>query len=144
MRGDRITCKDGRTIEDRGNTIRIFVPMELRKRSGRKEIILPDTLPDDSQPTPMVVAFARAYVWQKWIDEGKFESAQALAAHFGVDASLVRRTLRLGLISPWIVEAALDGREPNVSLQALLDMEMPVAWGEQERRLYDELPQAIV
>lgn len=144
MKGDRVTCKDGRTIEDRGDTIRIFVPMELRKRSGRKIIIQPDTPPDDNEPSPMVVAFARAYVWQKAIDDGKFKNAQELADHFGVDASLVRRILRLGTISPSIVEAALDGREPDVSLQALLDMDVPVGWGEQKKRLYDELPQAIV
>jgi hypothetical protein len=132
MKGETVTCNDGRVIEDHGQTIRIFVPLELRKRSGRKVIIEPDAPHDDNEPSPLVVALARAYVWQQAIDRGDFPNAQALAAHFRVDASLVRRILRLGCISPRIVEAALDGREPDVSLNALLDMDVPVTWGEQE------------
>jgi hypothetical protein len=70
--------------------------MELRKRSGRKVIIEPDAPHDDNEPSPLVVALARAYVWQQDIDRGDFPNAQALAKHFGVDASLGRRILRLG------------------------------------------------
>ena len=135
MKGETVTCTDGRVIEDHGQTIRIFVPMELRKRSGRKVIVEPDTPHDDNEPSPLVVALARAYVWQQAIDRGDFPNAQELAKHFRVDASLVRRILRLGCISPRIVEGALDGREPDVSLQALLDMEVPGGWGEQEMML---------
>ena len=80
------------------------------------------------------------YSLQQAIDSGEFQSAQALAAHFGVDASLVRRILRLGCISPRIVEAALDGKEPEISLQALLDMDVPVGWGEQGQKLAVESP----
>jgi hypothetical protein len=130
-----IQTVNGRVIEDHGDTIRIFVPMELRKRSGRKVIIEPDAPHDDNEPSPLVVALARAYVWQLAIDSGEFQSAQELAKHFRVDASLVRRILRLGGISPRIVEAALEGREPDVSLNALLDMDVPVTWGEQEELL---------
>ena len=140
MKGETVTCNDGRVIEDHGDSIRIFVPMELRKRSGRKVIIEPDAPHDDNEPSPVVVALARAYVWQQAIDSGKFQSAQALAAHFCVDASLVRRILRLGTISPRIVEAALDGNESAVSLQAILDMDVPVGWGEQEAVFYASHP----
>jgi hypothetical protein len=133
MRGETVTCSDGRIIEDHGQRIRIFVPMELRKRSGRKVIIEPDAPHDDNEPSPLVVALTRAYCWQRAIDSGQFPYAQELAMHFRVDASLVRRILRLGSISPRIVEAALDGREPDISLQTLLDMDVPVGWGEQEK-----------
>ncbi len=133
MRGDTVTCDDGRIIEDHGDRIRVFVPLELRQRSGRKVIIQPDTPADDAEPSAIVVAFARAHVWQKAIDDEEFKDAQTLADHFGVDASLVRRILRLGLISPRIVEAALGGKEPAVSLNALLDMELPAVWAEQEK-----------
>lgn len=133
MRGETHTCDDGRIIEDQGNRIRVFVPMQLRRQSGRREIITPETVPDDSNPSPILVALARAYVWQTWIDEGEFENAQALADHFCVDASLVRRILRLGVISPRIVEAVLEGNEPEISLQTLINMDMPAGWDEQYR-----------
>ncbi len=132
MRGETHTCDDGRIIEDQGNRIRVFVPMQLRRQSGRREIITPETVPDDSNPSPMLVALARAYVWQTWIDEGKFENAQTLADHFGVDASLVRRILRLGVISPRIIEAVLEGNEPEISLQELFKINQPVNWDHQK------------
>lgn len=138
MKGEIIRCDDGRIVQDLGHVISVFIPMEIRRRSGRKEIIMPNTLPDDAEPTPLVVALARAYAWQKYIDEGEFSDAQALALHLGVDPSLVRRTLRLGVLSPRIVEAALDAKEPEVSLQALLEMVLPVEWEEQEVLLFAE------
>ena len=128
MKGDTVTCIDGRIVEDRGETIRVFVPVEIRVQSGRKEIIPPDAKPDDSHPSPMVVAFARAYVWQKWLDEGEFANIEVLAKHLGIDSSLVRRILRLGAISPRVIEEALNGREPTSSLQALLNKEDSLVW----------------
>ena len=143
MKGETVTCDDGRVIEDHGQTIRIFVPMELRKRSGRKVIVEPDTPHDNNEPSPLIVALARAYVWQQAIDRGDFPNAQELAKHFRVDASLVRRILRLGCLSPRIVEAALDGKEPDMSLQALLAMDVPVGWVEQEKAMGQHISLAM-
>jgi site-specific DNA recombinase len=136
MKGDTITCNAGQIVEDRGDTIRVFIPMELRKRSGRKEIVLPDVLPDDdSQPTPLAIAFARAYVWQTWLDERKYTDAEELAKYLGIDVSLVRRVLRLNVVSPRIVEDVLNGKDIFVSIRALMEMEVSVVWEEQDEGL---------
>lgn len=67
-----------------------------------------------------------------------------LSLRFGVDPSRVRKILRLALISPRIVEAVLEENEPEIPLETLLDMDLPVGWGEQWRvltgRLEDESP----
>ena len=96
MKGETVTCNDGRVIEDHGQTIRIVVPMELRKRSGRKVIVEPDTPHDDNEPSPLVVALARAYVWQQAIDRGDFPNAQELN-----EAASPRRQAGVFRLLPW-------------------------------------------
>ena len=133
MKGEVIHCQDGRIIRDLGDTISIFIPMEIRRRSGRKEIITPDAPVNKDEPTPLQIALARAYVWQKWLDEGKYANAKELAKALGLDPANMRRVLRLGVLSPRIVEAVLAGKEPDISLSALQEMDIPLDWAEQEK-----------
>jgi hypothetical protein len=66
---------------------------------------------------------------------GKFRSAGELAEAEGVARSFVNRLLRLTLLSPDIVQAILDGRQP-VGLQlGELTRAMPSAWDYQRSRL---------
>ncbi|MBN2301140.1 MAG: hypothetical protein JXN60_01355 [Lentisphaerae bacterium] len=119
-----------------GETIRVFVPIKWKRTGGRKQIILPDGLPsEENKPTPLQIALSRAYVWQKWIDEGEYANAKELSQDLGLDPALVRRILRLGLLCPRIVESSVASKDSEVLLQTLLDMEMPVLWEEQEVKL---------
>ena len=57
------------TLEREGDTVVIKIPMDLKRRCGRKEIIVPEGLPGTEQrksPTqePLVTALARAFHWQ--------------------------------------------------------------------------------
>jgi len=57
-----------------------------------------------------------------------------LARDAGVDNSYLARMLRLTLLAPDIIEAILDGTEPDgLSLEKLY--QMPVEWEEQRRVL---------
>ena len=68
------------TVTDMGETISVFVPISWKRTGGRKQIILPEDAPvEDEKPTALQIALARAYVWQKWIDEGKYANAKELA-----------------------------------------------------------------
>jgi len=40
--------------------------------------------------------------------------------------------LSLDVLSPRIAEAVLSGKEPDISLSALLEIEIPADWAEQE------------
>jgi len=138
MKGEVIHCADGRIVRDHGDTISIFIPMEIRRRSGRKEIVLPDT-PAHASPgecTRFQIALARAFLWQSWLDEGRFEDNQALAAHLGLDVSFVRRVLNVGQLSPRIVEAILAGREPGMTLREAMDAQWPALWSAQEAMVW--------
>ena len=116
-------------------TVDIRVPMEFKTRSGRKEIILPPgaaTTADVGPRSPLVVALARAYRWQRMIDSGEVPGVEAIAAQHGVDRAYVSRILCLATLAPEIVDATLKGNEPSgMSVRKLMAGRLPVRWDEQ-------------
>ena len=124
--------------EDHG--IVVNVPLTLKKRGGRKEVILPQAFASDSPMRPshqeaLVIAIARAHRWQKLLDEGKFKSISDLAREIGLDPSFAARLLRLTLLAPDIVEAILMGNEPSGLSLTQLTKQLPMTWEEQRREL---------
>ena len=119
-----------------GDAVVIRIPMQLKSRRGRKEIIVPEGLPgapNGKSPAqePLLTALARAFHWTELIDSGKYRSVTELAEALGVDRSYVGRVMRLALLAPDIVEAIVGGREASgMSLEKLV-RGMPMAWAEQ-------------
>ena len=65
------------------------------------------------------------------LESGDFATVQDLASAEKINASYLSRVLRLTLLAPDIVEAALDGRQsPDMTL-ALLMKPFPVGWNRQ-------------
>ena len=61
-----------RSLSEDGSTIIVHIPMKLRKRGGRKLIVLPET---QALPTPkprrddtLLKAVGRAYRWRRMIE----------------------------------------------------------------------------
>ena len=76
----------------------------------------------------MVKGLARAFRWRKMLDEGVHATIEDLARAKGVNATYVSRILRLTLLAPEIVDAALDGRQPaTLQLEDLLQG-FPLVW----------------
>jgi len=76
----------------------------------------------------MVKGLARAFRWRKMLDEGVHATIEDLARAKGVNATYVSRILRLTLLAPEIVDAALDGRQPAaLQLEDLLQG-FPLVW----------------
>ena len=68
----------------------------------------------------MVIAISRAHRWKKMLDEGRYGSVAELAQAVKVNRHYLARLLRLTLLAPKIVEAILDGEEPDgLSLETL-------------------------
>ena len=127
---------DKPTLVADGDNILIRIPMRLKKRGGRMEIIAPEGLDSafpDGGPVqqPIVTALARARRWLEMLDAGKVDSLTALAKKLDVDRSYVSRVLQLTLLAPDIVEAVLAGREPSGLSLAKLTQSLPVLWDEQ-------------
>jgi hypothetical protein len=114
----------------------VHVPFRVRPRGGRVKIVVPDggqcELPVISRPdNAMVKAVARGFRWRKLIETGVYASVADVARAEKISDSYVSRHLRLTLLSPSIIEAILDGRQPpSVTLPRLLSP-FPILWSEQ-------------
>jgi hypothetical protein len=122
------------TLTSDGGGLRIRVPMSLKRRGGRKEIVVAEGLPRRRR-TPqahsaLVLAVVRAHRWKELLESGRYHSIDALAARMGVNASYVGRHLNLALLAPDIVKAIVMGRDADgLSLETLY--RLSVRWDEQ-------------
>ena len=127
-------------LVDRSEGITVHVPMTFKKRSGRKEIIVPAGLDSAGDSAPdyheaLVIAISRAHRWKKLLDEGKYGSVAEMARALKMDRYQMARMLRLTLLAPDIIEAILDGREPEGLSLDRLRQPMPMLWEEQRHVL---------
>jgi len=127
-----------------GETVVISIPMQFKRRSGRKEVLVPEGL-EGARPTkspgqqPLLTALARAFHWQELLDEGRYVSVTELAEALGLDRSYVGRILRLVLLAPDIVDAIVAGREPSGMSLERLTKGLPVVWDEQRQMTFRNL-----
>lgn len=124
---------------DDGRTLIVRVPLTLRKRGGRKQVVLPDGgswgAPRARVDNTMVKAIARAHRWRRLLESGEFASSRELAEVEKINDSYLARVLRLTLLAPDIVEAILDGRQPGEMTLAKMMGPFPIAWPQQRRVL---------
>jgi hypothetical protein len=117
-----------------GTMLVVRIPMRFQRRGGRKRIVAPDgsELTPTSKPHPdgtLVKALARAWRWQRMLDEGRCASVRELSEVERVSLSYMSRMLRLTMLAPDIVEQILDGG-PAPQLAELMQP-FPVAWERQ-------------
>jgi len=115
------------------------IPMTFRRRSGRREIILPPGAGASAGPElnrVLVLALARAWRWQEMLDNGQIGSVDELAKRLRLGPTYVARILRLTALAPDLVEAILAGDESDdLSLRRLSD-DLPLGWTEQRRTYF--------
>lgn len=117
------------------STVTVHVPLRFTVRGGRKTIIgevahaSPKTRFDDS----IAKALARAWRWKRKLDDGTYTTVGELAKVERINESYVTRLLRLNLLAPDIVEAALDGRT-TLTVQRLSEPQSTI-WEEQRSLL---------
>ncbi len=133
------------SVRREGEAIVIDIPMNLRRRYGRKEVVLPPEVtpsrpaPSVQPPSPLALALARAFRWQERIETGQVKSNSDLARRLKLDQSYIARTIRLASLAPDIVEAILDGQEPDGSSLRAMRRDLPLGWDDQ-RRVLDATP----
>jgi hypothetical protein len=117
------------------STITVHVPLRFTVRGGRKTIIgdIPHGAPKTRFDDSIAKALARAYRWKRKLDDGSYATVGELAKAERINESYVTRILRLNLLAPDIVEAALDGRT-TLTVQRLTEP-IPVIWREQRSLL---------
>ena len=98
-----------------GSTLIERIPMRFQRRGGRKRIVAPDgsRIVPTTKPQPdgtLVKALARAWRWQRMLEEAHFATLAELADAEGISPAYVSRLLRLTLLAPDILECILQGK----------------------------------
>src|SRR5690625_99166 len=127
------------TVADNGN-LQIHIPMLIRRMRGRKTVIAPQALDGEitgaQEPVQSAIlqALARGFSWADILESGQIKSISELARTLDVEGSYVARILKLTTLAPDIVEALINGEEPNGLSLAKLTQAFPEDWTEQRRQ----------
>lgn len=117
------------------DTVTLHVPFRIVKRGGRKEMQLPEEAAQRRHTDgTLVKALARAFRWKRMLDSGEYASISELAERENISFTYMARLMRLPLLSPELVEAIMDGRQPACITLANLMAPFPLDWEEQRRR----------
>ena len=113
----------------------VRVPLAVRKpRGGRKLILTPGGMAprgSTAADTTLVKALARAFRWRRMLETGRYCTIDESAAAEKINSSYVSRLLRLTLLAPDIVQAILDGQQPEAMTLPGLMEPFPVEWERQ-------------
>lgn len=116
-------------------SITVRVPLAIRRRPGRKTVVTPvadGVAPVTTRADPALVkALARAFRYQRLLDEGRYASISEMAAAERLERGYLGSLLRLTLLAPDIVSAILDGWQPEGLTCAVLAGGVPVGWDAQ-------------
>ena len=122
-------------------TLIIRVPVQFKRRGGRKLIITPEGASEAvAAPTniddTLVRTLIKAHRWRRRLETGKAKSITDLAEQEKMTIAYVAKLWPLTCLAPDIVAAILDGRQPRgLSVNRMLQ-NIPEPWDEQ-RRLWE-------
>jgi hypothetical protein len=120
-------------------SITVRVPLAIRHRPGRKTIVTPmadGVAPVTTRADPALVkALARAFRYQRMLDQGRYASITEMAAAERLERGYLGSLLRLTLLAPDVVEAVLNGRHPKDMQLASLTGSSLFSWEIQRRAL---------
>lgn len=126
-----------------GKELNTFIPLKFVRRAGCSVVVPPenhlDVLKEHAQipDTKLVEGLARAFYWQRLIDEGVVRSGVEIARQEGLDQATVNEGMRLTLIDPRIIDSILKGTHPSgLTLQWLTTNTIPCLWDEQREKFH--------
>ena len=123
------------------SSITVRGPLKIRRRPGRKTVVTPvqgeggdPAIPTRADPA-LLKALARAFRYQRMLDEGRYTTITEMAAAEQIERGYLGTILQVTVLAPGIVEAILDGRASyNVALPSLLEP-IPGVWAHQRERM---------
>src|SRR6202023_768580 len=119
--------------------IELTAPVAFRRRGVEMRLVLPEvaTQNDRSRCDPTLIkAIARGRAWFEELAAGRARSLRELAERDGITRRYVRRLVDLAFLSPNLVEAILQGRQPvELTATRLTELDLPLDWTDQRRLL---------
>lgn len=96
-------------------TIRVVIPLTIRKRNGRPKILPPDDVDarnGRTQDPHVLRAIARAWSWRRQLETGAASTIRDIAAAEKVSDRFVSRMMRLAYVSPEVLDHLVIRRVP--------------------------------
>lgn len=126
-------------MTDSTNTIRVVIPLTIRKRNGRPKILPPDEVmvrDGRSQDPHVLRAIARAWNWRRQLESGAASTIQDIATAEKVTDRFVSRMMRLAYLAPDVLEELVIHRiPPALSLNDLMAV-ADLPWAEQMEAVF--------
>jgi site-specific DNA recombinase len=112
-------------------------PMRLKRRGVETKIVLEGDSTPGAVDLPLLKAIARAHKWTTDLLSGRVKSIRELAKGEEMNRRSVQRLLRLGFLSPRLVEAIAEGRQPPdlTVIKLTRRIDLPALWNAQEQLL---------
>jgi hypothetical protein len=84
----------------------------------------------------LIKAIVRGRAWFEELATGRARSLQELAKRDGISWRYIRRLVNLAFLSPQLVQAILQRRQPvELTATRLTELDLPLDWTEQRRLL---------
>ena len=132
-------CPVIRTEDGRDNAVELAAAIAFKRRGAETKLVLPGLAQqnDRSRCDPALIkAIARGRMWFEELATGRVRSLQELAERDGITRRYMRRLVGLAFLSPELVEAILQGRQPvELTATRLTELDLPLDWTEQRRLL---------
>lgn len=119
----------------------ISIPMAISKKRGNTTIILSSddenyqkiTMPQNYNEK-LVNAFAKAYKWHQMVKNREVSSLNEIAKKEKTDSAYIAKIFRLNYVAPDIIEAILNGEQPEyLKLRDFTHKSIPDLWEEQRQ-----------
>jgi hypothetical protein len=97
-------------------TLRVVIPLNIRKKNGRPKILTPDGLAAQeirAQDPHILRAVGRSLGWQRRLEQGRAATIHDIARAEHISDSYAARYLRLAYLSPEVLEALVLQRRPS-------------------------------
>ena len=115
------------------------LPVAFRRRGAEMRLVLPGvaTQNESSRCNPTLIkGLARGRAWFEELAAGRARSLRELAERDGITRRYVRRLVDLAFLSPDLVEAILQGRQPvELTATRLSELDLPLNWADQHSLL---------
>jgi hypothetical protein len=121
------------------DTIRVVIPLTIRKRNGRPKILPPDsikTIAPRSQDPHILKALGRAWAWRRKLESGEFATVGDIAKAESVTDRFISRTMRLSYLSPEVLERLVVGKEPPATTWNDLVKAASMPWNQQQGSIF--------
>jgi len=116
-------------------TLARLIPLQLKRRGVETRMVLAGEATPSRVELPLLKAVARARRWALELISEQVNSVDEIARREHIDKRSVRRLLRLGFLSPRIIEAIAEGHQPpDLTVFSLMRrVDLPLLWNAQEQ-----------